>query len=218
MMGILIFALVMALSFCLFVVNKRRTWRVREYFSDGDRFIFYMTGDGGYSPFSENLCRLFQKCHCNVISLDNSYFWGGKKLEEVTLSFEQVVRQVEVKKKMERMMVVGYSFGADITPFIVNHLSEEIRNRISEVVLLSPSKMTNLKIDLMSLFFPEHSGKLDVISEINEIKLPVKVVLNDNDSFSDSAFKEGVKVKRIPGNHHFDYHFSLLINTIFGLD
>ncbi|MDP4277694.1 MAG: AcvB/VirJ family lysyl-phosphatidylglycerol hydrolase, partial [Bacteroidota bacterium] len=106
------------------------------------------------------------------------------------------------------------SFGADLTPFILNNLSSTLRNQISEVILLSPSRKGELKIDLMTLLFPTHSGELDIVSEINKLKLPVTVILNDHDSFADSDFREGLTVKRLPGNHHFNGQYKRVVETM----
>jgi len=186
----------------------------KEFFADSNHFIFYLTGDGGYTRTTKTLCTQIQAHNYNVISMDTRYFWGGKTLIQAVNSFENVVKQIDKEKKIERITVIGYSFGADITPFIINNMSDNLRNRITDVVLLSPSKRTDLKISWLTLLFPKLVGKLNVVSEINKIELPVKVILNDLDSLTDLKFNEDITVKRLPGNHHFDYKYDLLVKTI----
>jgi len=194
--------------------KERKQLMTVEFKAKGNHFIFYLTGDGGFTKSTKILCSLFQTHNINVISMNTHYFWGGKTLSQAVNAFEDVVTQIDQKTKIERITVIGYSFGADITPFIINNIYDSLRSRISNVVLLSPSKRTDLKISLKSLLFQKQAGKLDVVSEINKIALPVKILLNDHDSLSDSNFNEHIVVKRLPGNHHFDYKYDLLVKTI----
>lgn len=205
---------VIAIISCTLFFIVRKQLKIKEHFTDSGRFIFYLTGDGGYSKATKKLCSLFQKYNYNIIALDTRYFWGGRTLKQATDAFENDFSLIESKRKMERITVIGYSFGADITPFIINNISDGIRNKISEVVLLSPSRRTDLKIGLGSLLFPKYSGKLNVAAEINKIKIPVKVILNEMDSLSKADFKDDITINNLPGNHHFDYNYELLVKTI----
>jgi type IV secretory pathway VirJ component len=182
-----------------------------------NRFIIFMTGDSGYTKFAKNVCTLLQSNNYNVICLNALYFWGGKTLTEAVYSFTEVVKNIEKEKKVDHITVISYSFGADITPFIINNISDDLRSRISEVLLLAPSERTDLKINLTSLIFPEFVGKLDVIKEINTINIPVKVILNTKDKISELKLNKSISVKKLQGNHHFDYKFDDLVKTIITL-
>lgn len=185
-----------------------------EFYANSNQYIFFLTGDGGYTKATEKFCKQIQAHNYNIISMDARYFYGGKTLTKAVSSFENVVKRIEKKKRIERITVIGYSFGADVTPFIINNIPDSLRNRISEVVLLAPSQKTNLKIDLLSLLFPKQVGKLNVVSEINKIAIPVKVILNEKGPYKELKFNKYITVKILPGNHHFDYNYDLLVKTI----
>lgn len=194
--------------------KETRHMQTKEFDANSNQYIFYLTGDGGNTKAAKILCNHFQARNYNVISMDTRYFWGGRTLTEAVNSFEDIVKQTGKKRKIGRITVVGYSFGAEITPFIINNISDSLRDGISEVVLLGPSPRTELRLDLMTLIFPRYVGKMDVVSEINRIEIPVKLILNEKNRLSGSKFDKNITVKTLPGNHHFNYDYDLLVKTI----
>jgi len=210
-LGIIILVILLLLMFLLWM-----RWRikVKEHPAESKQLILFLTGDGGYSKMTHEVCRLLQAHHFHVVAWDTRYFWGGRTLAQAIKAFERVANRAGFPQKAERICVIGYSFGADITPFLVNHCSSTLRNQLSEIVLLSPSRSGEFNINLVTLLNPAHEGKLNVLHEINQLQLPITVILNDHDTLLDSDFNSAISVKHLPGNHHFDYKYALLVKTI----
>lgn len=209
---IIILAALILVSFMLWM---RWRLKVKEHPAEGSkRLILFLTGDGGYSKMAKKVCRLLQAHHYHVIAWDTRYFWGGRTLNQATKAFERVVCRAGFPQKAQQISVIGFSFGADITPFIVNHISPTLQHQLSDIVLLSPSRSGEFRIDLVTLLFPAREGTLNVLQEINQIQLPTTVILNDNDSLLETDFIPAISVKRLPGNHHFDHNYPQLVKTI----
>ena len=54
--------------------------------------------------------------------------------------------------KKKNIVLIGYSFGADVSPFMLTHFSPALNNKINHLVLLSPSEKTDFEIHVMQMF------------------------------------------------------------------
>ena len=72
-----------------------------------------------------------------------------------------------------RVWLVGFSFGADVLPTIVDKLSPENRARITQMVLLSPSRDVTFEIELEGYMIKQGWFKerlKDTLQRINPIR------------------------------------------------
>ena len=64
------------------------------------------------------------------------YFWKARTPEEATRDVARILRHYLAAWHKERVLLIGYSFGADVLPFVVNRLPAELRAHIVSVSLL----------------------------------------------------------------------------------
>ena len=64
------------------------------------------------------------------------YFWTERTPEETARDVARVMRHYLAAWNKQRVLLVGYSFGADVLPFVVNRLPPELRARVASVSLL----------------------------------------------------------------------------------
>src|SRR5262249_51443531 len=75
-----------------------------------------------------------------VVGLDSlSYFWNKRTPEETTRAVEAAAAHYMKAWNKSRLILVGYSFGADVLPFVVHRLSEDLQNRVRVMALIVPS-------------------------------------------------------------------------------
>ena len=187
--------------------------------SDNDILAIILSGDGGWADLDKTFGEAFQKRGISTVGFDClKYFWKTRKPAEVSEAMETVVRYYLQTWKKKRVVLVGYSFGADWLPFLVNRLPAEILSKIGLCVLLGPSSFVNVEVHVMDWMGDERrEGALVVLPEALRIKLPVLCVSGreEKDSICPMLTGEAVKHLVMPGGHHFSHEYQPVIDTIF---
>jgi type IV secretory pathway VirJ component len=117
-----------------------------------------------------------------------------------------------------KFTLIGYSQGAEMIPFIVNRLPDNIKSNIVLAVMLSPETMTDFEIHISNMLgLGSRQNKLDVINEIKKMKdTPSLCIFGENEKnpvprlLQDSP----VKIALIPGDHHYKSNESLIVKTM----
>jgi len=171
-------------------------------------FVLYITGDGGFNNFSTSLCTAINKKGYSITALNaKSYFWDKKTPEQAAKDIATYLDKQFQNRKNQEWVLTGYSFGADVIPFIVNNLADSIRKKLVRIVLLSPSESTDFEVHWFDILGGNKKRSMDVIAELNKI-VPIKTAVIFGNDENMSPFKT-IKLKNysteaLPGGHHFD--------------
>lgn len=182
--------------------------------------IFYISGDAGFNTFTKGFGTHLHALGYDVFALDTkAYFWNKKTPEQASLDIERYINQQLEGRKNQQVILLGFSFGADVTPFIYNRFTNDLKGKIQKIFIMGPSKSNDFQIHLDEYFGVEPKGSLQVIPEINEMgTVPVMVILSDFE-FAHFPYKEitlggNYQMKHIPGNHHYGNNTQMLASFI----
>jgi type IV secretory pathway VirJ component len=169
--------------------------------------VLYITGDGGINSFSTDLCNALQQGGYSVTAVNaKSYFWDKKTPEQTVADIKNYLAPRFSKRINQQLVLVGYSFGADVMPFIVNKLPDELKSRLMSVVLLSPSTSTDFEIHLWDMFGGSKKRSMDVVAEINRmgtIKTTTIFGADEDDFPVKNITLKNYSNLYLPGGHHF---------------
>lgn len=179
---------------------------------------FMISGDGGWTSFDQGLGEQFSKDGIPVIGLDaQDYFWNEKTPQKSALEISKAIDHYMKQWNKKTFILVGYSFGASVIPFIANNFPAELKEKIKGVYSLSPDETADFEIHLLDMLQVNTTEKYNVINEIESIKALNPVCFFGNEE-SESVRKKfdtkGVKVITLPGNHHFDNGFASIVNGV----
>lgn len=179
-------------------------------------FVFYITGDGGFNTFSTELCTALAGKGFPLTSLNaKSYFWNKKSPEQTATDVNRYLTQNV--SGFKNIVLIGYSFGADVLPFIMNKLPETTRKKISSVVLLSPSATTDFEIHFTDMLGSSKKRSMAVAEEINKMNV-VKIAAlfgSDEKEFPVNLIKlRNFTFHYLPGGHHFEGNTREVANAI----
>lgn len=167
--------------------------------------LFYITGDGGWNRFSTLLVNGLHTKGYSVIGLNAlTYFWNKKTPAEVALAINAYLRNYLAAQQTKRIILIGYSFGADVIPFIENRLSPDVFQAIERTLLLSPSSKTDFDIHPLGNW--GLYGGQSVPDEISRVAKPVTVVFGTEEkpvAFERSKANR-TQVVRLTGDHHYN--------------
>ena len=173
----------------------------------GKPIIFYATGDGGWSKFSNALIQSFNQAGYPVIALNSKdYFWKKKTPAQTASDVGALLEQYLTTWKRDSIVLVGYSFGADVTPFIQNNLAQHLSSKITHLVLMLPYKSTDFEVHLTEMIGISGKDAYSVPDEINKVAKPILFVLGtERDQFPVSSLRiRNYSSITIDGGHHFD--------------
>ena len=102
--------------------------------------VLYITGDGGWNKFSKNLSQAFADKGYPVVALNaKDYFWKKKTPTQAATDITSLIKAYQVNWKRKKIILLGYSFGADVMPFVFNLLPTDLSTLVANVNLLSDS-------------------------------------------------------------------------------
>jgi type IV secretory pathway VirJ component len=168
--------------------------------------VVYFTSDGGWRSFDR---RLADSLCANNISLTgmNSYkYFRKRKTPQQTLDSILPCIDLNLKKyNCHTFVLAGYSFGAEVVPFLYNLMNGEWKNKVEFIVLLSPSDNSDFKVHLLDMVgFTYRHWHYDVLSEIMKIDDKKIIVFwgADEKKFLEKHFtKHNITVHHLKGGH-----------------
>ena len=181
--------------------------------------VIYISGDGGWSTFSDSLCTYFSKKGLPVVILNSKkYFWDRKTPDEAAADLVTIIETYGAKWKRNKFILTGFSFGASLVPFMVNRLPAEIKGRLSSSIMINPDIHCDFEVHLSDMLnIGPSKGDFDVIGEMKTIDVTKTSVFFGSDESSEvrQAFSQtGAKVQIVPGGHHFDDNYKSLAEIL----
>ena len=167
------------------------------------------SGDGGWALLDRAVTAELAKNGLSTIGWDSlSYFWKARQPDEVALDLERALRYYLDAWKKNRIVLIGYSFGADALPAVVNRLPRELRDRIDLIALLGLSDYASFKFSLKD-WISDKPDATDqpVRPELEKLGGVKRLCIHGADEADATCPKLtdlGVIAEKMPGDHHFD--------------
>jgi type IV secretory pathway VirJ component len=112
-------------------------------------FALLLTGDGGWAGLDRELAARLAASGVPTVGLNSlKYFWTQRTPDETARDVARLLRHYLAAWNKERVVLVGYSFGADVLPFVVNRLPPELRARIASVSLLGIDSSASFEVSV----------------------------------------------------------------------
>ena len=174
--------------------------------------VMYISGDGGFNNFSKKFMQQWNNNGYPVVALNSkSYFWKTKPPEMASKDIADLITQYLALWKRSKVILVGYSIGADVMPFIQTRFNANLSNRIVHTVLFSPSKNTDFTIHL----FYDNKGS-SVPDEINKLNKPVLIIFGEEETdLPDKQINnKNVTIIKVAGDHHYNNQVATVVNDV----
>ncbi len=180
--------------------------------------IFYITGDGGWNAFSRELTASLVQKGYPVISLDASkYFWKQKTPAQASIDAGSIINQYAKQWGRKKIIMLGYSFGADVMPFIYLGCSAGLVPTVQGICLLSPSEHTDFEVHLLQMMGGGSNKGESVIHAINSINThPILLIFgNDEKDFPIPHLTiKNYTTIYLQGGHHYEHAIASLSKII----
>jgi type IV secretory pathway VirJ component len=167
-----------------------------------------VSGDGGWASLDRDVGIYLSGIGIPVVGLNSlRYFWTARTPEESSRDLNRILSHYLNAWRKKRAVLIGYSFGADVLPFMASRLPAEMRGRVSGLVLLGPSMAAKFEFHLTDwIGGPGSATGEPVLPELEKIAGPKVLCLagsEETDSLCQKADRRKIKVELLPGGHHF---------------
>jgi len=187
-----------------------------------ERIAIILTGDGGWAGLDIAVADQLARRGIAVVGLSSvKYFWQTRKPEEAAGALTRIIGHYGAARPLADFVVIGYSFGAALSPAVINRLPDAPRARIAAQVLISPDAEAVFEIHVGDWFGSTvHEGAIPILPEIDKSKVPVICVHGAEegaDSFCQKlAGKPNVRQLELAGGHHYNGDYDKLGASISG--
>lgn len=186
--------------------------------SERHPLVLFITGDGGMKKFSVNMVDAFTSKGYAVVALNAlRYFWKQKTAAQAGADVAALLRHYDRQWKHPGFLLVGYSMGADVLPFIFNNLPADLRAQTKQLVFMSPSRFTDMEVHLPEMLGKTMKNGMSVAEAINRItNHPLLLLFGEGEK--DFDLKElhisNYQHMVLPGGHHYDNEAGNVVQTI----
>ncbi len=191
--------------------------------TSGDLMAVHLTGDGGWGVTDKGLSAELAGQGIPVVALNSlKYFWTRRTPESASQDLARIFSRYIKAWGKARVILIGYSLGADVLPFMYNKLPVDLQDKVVSVVLLGPSPTVEFEFHVTD-WLGKSPGKsaLRVLPEVEKInKAAILCFYGEEDK--DNICREinpgtvRVKVISLPTGHRFGSDFRPIAEAILG--
>ncbi|QEA39505.1 virulence factor family protein [Pistricoccus aurantiacus] len=187
--------------------------------NQGDLMAVIWSGDGGWRDLDKTIGERLQSEGIPVVGVDSlRYFWRKKTPEQVARDLAAILEHYQKAWGRSRVILAGYSFGADVMPFAVDRLPEDLRTHIARISLLGMARDAAFGIHVVDrLLGRESKDALSTLPEVAKLDLRlVQCVYGEEEENTACTAPEFDSAERIKtnGGHHFDGNYDALAQRI----
>jgi type IV secretory pathway VirJ component len=182
-----------------------------------DVFAIIMSGDGGWAGLDQDVAGALSAQGIPVVGLDSlRYYWTARTPGGLAADTDRMIRYYLAHFGKQRVLLIGYSQGADVLPFAVNRLSPDTRARVALTAVMGMSEHALFEFHVTSWVSDDNSGPA-TLPEINRIAgIPVLCIYgaDETDSLCPRLDAKKFSVVKLKGGHHFDGDYAALAQRI----
>jgi type IV secretory pathway VirJ component len=173
-----------------------------------DTLVVFVSGDGGWASIDREISKVLASDGMPVAGLNAlQYFWKKRTPEEASRDLGTIIDRYLGGWHKSRVLVVGYSRGADVLPAMVSRLPADTQAKVRMLVLLSPSPKVEFEFHVSDWMHNSSAG-IPVKPEVDKLGSQRILCLSGLDD-SDSLCREltgrpNIEIVTLQGSHHFD--------------
>ena len=203
--------LILSISFptALFAQKLQPTRKLPllEFKSAGnsDYYVIFFTGNGGYRTLAHSVTNYLNSKKLSVLAINTKkYLWTEKKPQQIAIDLETLIDRYNNTWGLKKVVLIGYSMGAEVIPFAVNCMEDKYKHELSDIILIGPWQKATFKINLLDFFFEINKGA-DIYTELLKMKVITPYIICDDNKISicKKDVEGFIDSDILKGGHHF---------------
>lgn len=173
------------------------------------------SGDGGWRDIDSEIGGYLQGEGVPVVGIDSlRYFWSERTPQQVAKDLGHIMDTYRKKWGVSNVVLIGYSFGADVIPASYNLLSKSDRARVKQMSLLALSKEVDFVISVTGWLGVAGEGKggnsIEDLAKVDPKIVQCVYGTDEDDDPCPTLKDKGIEAVAIDGGHHFDEDYEAL--------
>jgi type IV secretory pathway VirJ component len=187
--------------------------------SQSHLMAIFLSGDGGWRDIDKTIAENLQALGVSVVGWDSvRYFWRKKTPEQAAADLSAVILAYSAKWHSDNVALIGFSFGADVLPFLYDRLRPTIKPSIKLISLLSLGGSADWEIRVLGWLGAAPSAEATplgpAIQPISGKLIQCFYGDQDTGSYCPELVERGAEVIEKKGIHHFDGNYVLMAHQI----
>jgi type IV secretory pathway VirJ component len=184
----------------------------------GKTLAVMISGDGGWAGIDKDVSKALSAKGIPVVGWNSlQYFWTARKPEAAARDLERILRHYLAVWGKQEVLLIGYSFGADVLPFFASRLPADLLGRVRLVALLGPSETATFEFHVSDWLGGGGKGQ-PVLPEVRKLagRPPVLCLYGskEKDSICPQVPAAAGRAQALPGAHHFGGDYDVLAALI----
>jgi len=183
----------------------------------GDAFVVLYSGDGGWNAAARGFAADLAAAGDPVAGVDSlRYFLRRRTPARAAADLAALIERDAARWSRPRVILVGYSFGADNLPLIVEALPPEARARVALVALISPADRADMAFRILSWFDMTLPGARPLAPALATLPpIPALCIEAEHDPRAAcDRFPANVRPLRLPGDHRYGGEYDAVARAI----
>jgi type IV secretory pathway VirJ component len=182
-------------------------------------FAVIISGDGGWAGIDREVAQALSERNVPVVGWNAlQYFWKPRTPEGTARDLERILEHYLRFWNMQKVVLIGYSLGADVLPFLASRMAGNLKKTIALVALIGPGRTAEFEFHLTDWLGGGAKGKTyPLLPEVEKLS-GTKVLCFYGDEEEDTLCTDPAfgKVGTIPlsGGHHLGGHYRSIAETI----
>ena len=186
-----------------------------------DAFAIIYSGDGGWRDLDRSLAAVLASKGMSVVGVDVlRYYWTQKTPALAASDLARIMRYYQQRWQRSNVVLIGFSLGADVLPFLVSRLPPDLAAHISLLSLLSPERRTAFEVETTGWLGVHNSSGMLIEPELRKLPALHLQCIYGRDEGADSLCTTSTMgasdavVLAKSGGHHFDQNYVQLADEI----
>lgn len=186
--------------------------------ADPGLIAVHLTGDGGYSSADRAVAEGLAGEGVPVVVLDTRKYFRTERAPEIAAAdLARILDHYLGAWHARQFVMIGYSFGADVMPYLLNRLPPDLRSRLQSVVLLGPTEQAEFHVHLTERLGLSKSTRYPVLPELERLRGARILCLygaHDGETIGPRLDPSLVTRYEIPGGHLIGKRSHLIVDKI----
>jgi type IV secretory pathway VirJ component len=167
-----------------------------------------VSGDGGWAHIDKQIGAALATAGVPVVGLDSrAYFRRRRTPQQASEDLAWLVSRYMHVWGKRRVILVGYSHGADVLPFMADDLPDSLRRHVSEIALLGAANHASFTFHLSDLVMDRHRksdlATLPAIEALTGVRVLCFYGTRETDTVCPELRRSVATIIAMPGGHHF---------------
>jgi type IV secretory pathway VirJ component len=190
--------------------------------ADSGTLAIFISGDGGWADVDEGISKELAAHGVGVVGVNSRAYLAHRKTPEQSAADVARIARVYLDKwHARRLVLAGYSRGADMIPFVANRLPDDVRSHVVLLAMFGVAHTANFQFHWIDIIrYERRADDRPVLPELERLRgQRMLCVYGTKEKDSGCRDADPALITRVArtGGHHFDGNFPALGDLVLGM-